>query len=289
MTGLVAEMVEAAPAPWLASVVSGYSRHRFRGFSPGMHLGLPSPNLTVVVSLDGPLQVAAPGSHGLTSFTALVAGVQTGPVGVIHGGSQHVVSFEVAPTGARSVFGVPARALAGDVVHLDEVLGPQVSEVAEHIAASDDPSQWGGVLDRVFSRRDTRDLATEDVTGHAWRRIVDSGGRLRIGDLAEETGYSRRHLSGRFVDEYGVTPKLAARIARFERSRDLLRAAERARRVAGGRRNAGLAEIAVRSGYYDQAHLAREWNELAGCPPTTWLATEVLPFVQDTTTATTSR
>jgi AraC-like DNA-binding protein len=285
----MAEMVEVAPAPWLASVVSGYSRHRFRGFSPGMHLGLPSPWLTVVVSLDGPLQVAVPGGHGLTSFTALVAGVQTGPVGLIHEGSQHVVSFEVAPTGARSVFGVPARMLAGDVVALDEVIAPQVSEVAERLAASDDPAQWGEVLDRVFSLRDTRDPATQDVTRHAWRRIVDSGGRLRIGDLAEETGYSRRHLSARFVDEYGVTPKLAARIARFERSRDMLRAAERAHRITGGGRCPGLAENAVRSGYYDQAHLAREWNELAGCPPTTWLATEVLPFVQDTTRATTQR
>ena len=289
MAGPVAEMVEVAPAPWLASVVSGYRRHRFRGFSPGVHLGLPSPCLTVVVSLDGPLQVAAPGVHGPTSFAALVAGVQTGPVGIVHDGSQHVVSFEVAPTGARSVFGVPARVLAGEVVALDGVIGPQASEIAERIAASDDPSRWGEVLDRIFSPSDTRDPATQDATRHAWRRIVASGGRLAIGDLAEETGYSRRHLSARFVDEYGITPKLAARIARFERSRNLLRTTETARRITGKGRYPGLAEIAARSGYYDQAHLAREWNQLAGCPPTTWLATEVLPFVQDTTKATTQR
>jgi hypothetical protein len=34
-------------------------------------------------------------------------------------------------------------------------------------------------------------------------------------------------------------------------------------------------------GFYDQAHLAREWNDLVGRPPTAWLAAEELPFVQD--------
>lgn len=35
------------------------------------------------------------------------------------------------------------------------------------------------------------------------------------------------------------------------------------------------------SGFYDQAHLTREWNDLVGRTPTAWLAAEELPFVQD--------
>jgi AraC-like DNA-binding protein len=38
--------------------------------------------------------------------------------------------------------------------------------------------------------------------------------------------------------------------------------------------------VAAVCGFYDQAHLNREWRELAGCSPTTWLAEE-LPSVQD--------
>jgi AraC-like DNA-binding protein len=58
---------------------------------------------------------------------------------------------------------------------------------------------------------------------------------------------------------------------RFEVARELLRPPD----------HPPLAEVAVRCGYYDQAHFTREWRDLAGCSPTAWLAEE-LPSVQDT-------
>jgi len=69
-----------------------------------------------------------------------------------------------------------------------------------------------------------------------------------------------------------MSPKAAAMVLRFERSRRLL---ERSARP-------GLAEVAAACGYDDQAHLSRDWRALAGCTPTAWMAAE-LPSVQDTT------
>ena len=84
-----------------------------------------------------------------------------------------------------------------------------------------------------------------------------TGGTLTVGALAAEVGWSRRHLGERFRAEIGLTPKAAGRVLRFER----------ARRLLGRARRPGLAEVAALSGYYDQAHLNREWRELAGCSP----------------------
>jgi AraC-like DNA-binding protein len=45
-----------------------------------------------------------------------------------------------------------------------------------------------------------------------------------------------------------------------------------------------LADVAAVCGYYDQPHLNRDFVELAGCPPSEWIATEI-PSVQDDTAA----
>jgi AraC-like DNA-binding protein len=61
----------------------------------------------------------------------------------------------------------------------------------------------------------------------------------------------------------------AARVFRFERA---------CRLIADHRLS--LAHVAITCGYYDQAHLTREWCDLAGCSPKAWITRE-LPFLQD--------
>lgn len=52
------------------------------------------------------------------------------------------------------------------------------------------------------------------------------------------------------------------RVTRFDRTRRRMRPWS------------ALASAAAEGGYYDQAHLAREFRGLAGCSPSEWLATE---------------
>nr|WP_269205257.1 helix-turn-helix domain-containing protein [Motilibacter aurantiacus] len=96
-------------------------------------------------------------------------------------------------------------------------------------------------------------------------------GRVRIEDVAREAGWSRRHLEARFRLEIGLSPKQAAGVARFDRARRALQAAPRT----------PLAALAARHGYYDQAHLTREFTRLAGVPPRRWLRDEGHASVQD--------
>ena len=128
------------------------------------------------------------------------------------------------------------------------------------------------------------DAASPEVSW-AWRHLLREGGALRMSELAAGTGWSGRHLTSRFRAEIGLTPKAAARVIRFDRTRKLLvrrltgnAAAGNAAagNAAAGYRLAGfrLADLAADCGYFDQAHLAREFRALAGCPPSQWLAEE---------------
>jgi transcriptional regulator GlxA family with amidase domain len=70
----------------------------------------------------------------------------------------------------------------------------------------------------------------------------------------------------KFVAEYGVTPKDVVRLSRFHRSHRMLK----------GAAGATLADVSAVCGYYDQAHMARDWRDLAGVAQSRWR--EIDPF-----------
>ena len=157
----------------------------------------------------------------------------------------------------------------------DAVLGVACTELrARAVAAAGWPERFA-ILDEILLRLMTHVRPGPGVApevGWAWRELLASGGTLRITDLAAGTGWSGRHLTSRFRTEIGLTPKAAARVIRFDRARHLLTRQAATAAADGGYR---LADLAVACGYFDQAHLAREFRSLAGCPPSQWLTEEV--------------
>lgn len=84
-------------------------------------------------------------------------------------------------------------------------------------------------------------------------------GTLRIGALAAEIGWSRKHLLQRFRAEMGLGPKALARMLRFHQACRLAQ-----------QPGSEWAQVAAAGGYADQAHLAREFIDLAGESPQAW-------------------
>jgi AraC-like DNA-binding protein len=267
----VVEWQVVRPAAPLRRYVRRYVGYGLEGFAPGTHLGLPSRHLTVVLSLGDPTRITEmpdprqpPGA-----YQVLASGLTTRRAVLAHDGRQHGVQLEMTPAGARALLGLPAGELGASVVGLDVLLGAVATEVAERLAAC---PGWGTrfeVLDDVLLRSLGRLPPTSAELDRAWTVLVESGGEVRVGDLARDVGWSRRHLGSRFLREYGLTPKEAARVVRFERSRWMLTGPGRPR----------LGDVAATCGFYDQAHLCREWADLAGCSPTGWLAGEEFPSV----------
>ncbi|MFJ2581601.1 helix-turn-helix domain-containing protein [Kitasatospora aureofaciens] len=265
--GVVDEAVRARPAPELRPYVAWYSGYRQRGIAPAVHRGLPSPYLTFILTLDEPLEIAGhpdpaqpPGT-----YATLLGGLHTAPALITHDGRQSGVQIAVHPLAARALFGLPAVELAGIDVPAEEVLGRLGPRLREQLQAAADWSERFALLDAALLRAARPSGQVPPEVGRAWQALRRSGGRLPVAALARETGWSARHLQERFRRETGLTPKAAARVIRFDRARHLLTASARPPR---------LAELAARCGYFDQAHLAREFRALAGSAPSAWLAAE---------------
>lgn len=71
-------------------------------------------------------------------------------------------------------------------------------------------------LDRtVIARRCETGPSVAPEAARVWDRIVVSRGRVRIGELALQVGWSRKHLWSRFRSQIGLSPKRAAELVRF--------------------------------------------------------------------------
>jgi AraC-like DNA-binding protein len=270
------EFAAQRPGPAVAPLVERYVGYRMLGFPAGVHRGLPSRHLTFIVSIGPPVDVVAQcdGSQSPQQYRCVVGGLQASPALIAHDGYQEGVALELTPLGARALLGVPAGALWSTSAELDDVVRRSLgTELWERLQATTTWPQRFAVCDQVLSRLVRHDVdEPPPELQQAWRMLVASDGLVPIADIAEEVGWSRQHLGRRFRDELGLSPKLAGRVVRFERARQMLQATPPF---------VTIAQVAATCGYYDQAHLTRDFVELAGCPPGRWLAEEELPSFQD--------
>jgi AraC-like DNA-binding protein len=100
--------------------------------------------------------------------------------------------------------------------------------------------------------------APDPVMVEAVRALL-SRSPLAIDRLARHLGFSRQYLARRFRDAVGIGPKVLARIARLHRALGVLQPTSR--------RPSTLAEAALQAGYFDEAHMDRDFRELAGVTP----------------------
>ncbi|SNS35669.1 AraC-type DNA-binding protein [Geodermatophilus pulveris] len=256
------------PAPLRPFVAAAYG-YRVPANPAGVHRGLPSRHLTLVVELAGPLRVDGPGPA--VAAHAVVGGLHTRPALIDATRPQDGLQYALTPSAAGALLGVPAAELAGRTVDLADLLGRDADRLVEDLtAAAGWPQRFARLDAALLDRLPARPVPVPPEVREAWRLVHRSAGRCRVEDVAAHVGWSRRHLAERFRLATGLTPKQAARVARFEA----------ARRLLTGPGRPPLAEVAARCGYADQPHLAREWKALAGCSVGTWLREE-LPFVHD--------
>jgi AraC-like DNA-binding protein len=251
-------LVRGIPHPGLRSVVSDYADFSQRTDGPLETAEAATAGLVLIVDLDRGWSVEG------EPFGSFLGGVYLRPVRVRHEGSAAGVQVNLEPLALRRLTGIPAGELWERTVGLDDLFGPGAALLAERLYELPDAQARFAALDHELAKRFAAAAAhpRPDVE-RAWQLLRASGGRMPIEELARQLGCSRRHLARRFAEDVGASPKQAARLIRFERAR---------RRVRLG---APLARIAFDCGFADQAHMAREFREFAGAPPS------AVPFVQD--------
>jgi AraC-like DNA-binding protein len=257
-------MVERDPHSRLRAHVRRYVGYAERWRSPLRRREMPSGDIVLVISFGPAISVTDPAAEegSLARHTSFVAGLHDGFAVTEHGGDQHGLQVDLTPLGAFQFFGLPMSAVAHRVTPFEDVFGSGATLLAEQLYEAQSWEERFSLLDATIARRLAERLPASPDVAWAWRRLTETDGRVAIGMLTDELGCSRRHLTARFREQVGISPKTFARILRFDR------AVRRLRRDGEER----LVEIAYDCGYYDQAHFNRDFRRFAGSTPTEFLA-----------------
>jgi AraC-like DNA-binding protein len=174
--------------------------------------------------------------------------------------------------GLAAFTSVPVDELTDRVVRVEDLLGAGAMNVAARLAEASEAVRIG-VLESLLIERlreQRRRTASVDVTGLA-ASIEQRAGHVTLEQLAHEAGISRQHLTRLFRERVGVTPKLYARLARFQSSLA----------YAGSSEPAASAHAALAVGYADQSHWIAEFKAFSGLTPHRFAARRWFhPFVE---------
>ena len=191
-----------------------------------------------------------------------LVGQMTGPILISPTGSVSLLGIRFHPGGTRPFFRISMYEVTDQVVELGGLscdLEKQLLEVSVDLPSMIEKIE---AVKTILTCHVLRCKHDSWITGLA-AKIVESGGVVSVDELAGNAGISSRQLERRFLREIGVGPKLLSRILRFQQ---VFRAVERS--------DTAWANVALECGYYDQAHLIRDFNQFSQQTPAVLFAAQ---------------
>ena len=215
---------------------------------------VPDGRLEFVLHLADPFARVDTSGRASTQGSVLVSGQLTTPIRLVAQGRTDIVGIRFRTAAASAILRAPLTELTDHVVDLADLSRPISEALYAAAAAHDDPVARADALSDTlmkFVHHRVDPLATAAV--HA----LDAAVTPRIDAIAHEFGVSTRTLERRLTGHAGLAPSMLRRVIRFRRTFGML-----------DRASPGTwAKVAIGAGFFDQAHLIRDFRQFAGAAP----------------------
>lgn len=254
--GIIPRMryAERKPSSPLSSFVECFWTLESEAPSPQPERILPDGCVELILNFGAPFS-QHDNDHLKLQPRSFLVGQMTGPILISATGPVQLLGIRFHPGGTLPFLRLPLHEITDQVVDLGGLSGKlerELLSVTSHSPLLTDK------VNAVEAFLTNQLLNTKD---NSWlmmlaARIVDSGGLVAVDRLASDAGISSRQLERRFLREVGLGPKMLGRIIRFQQ---VFRAVDQS--------NSAWAEVAIECGYYDQAHLIRDFNQFARQTP----------------------
>jgi len=173
-----------------------------------------------------------------------------------------VVKVVFQPGGLYHLLGgMPLAALTDATLDAESVLGSEISTLTQHLMNTAQYAEMIRVVDTyLFRRFRRRALRLEPIDKVSYLLQAQSQA-YSLEYLAQQACLSYRQFERKFRDRMGVSPKLFARLVRFNKAQALKEKSP----------TYDWLTVALACGYADYQHLAKDFKQFAGVTPATFL------------------
>jgi AraC-like DNA-binding protein len=253
---------QVAPSAAVGEYVEFYWMLEDRSPASAIQRIIPDGRSGLMVNFGHPFQSYTSGVWN-SQPECFFVGQITGPLLLRPSGPAAMLGIQFRPHGAARLLRLPMCELTDSAVALED-LSRSLFRSLERVRHLPSLTHALAALDPILGKFAQHDRTEDNLVAHAARDIERSGGLISVRDMADRVGWSTRQLQRRFKDVVGISPKLFARMQRLQRVPRVI-----------DRPNSDWVDAAVHCGYYDQAHLIRDFREFSGKTPTALLDQEV--------------
>lgn len=242
-------------APLDRFIEAVWTSQRSAGLAHAREWGLPTGCADLVIPLDGQRLWRFDGADdtlGRSFAGGVLQGAQDRTALRDTSRASLVVGVQFKPAGLAAFWRESAQAFAGLTLALDDVWPRFADALRERIGAGATPEQRVRQLEQTLLQRLRADVAPDPMAGWATHQLAIG---TAVGDVQRASGFAAATFIARYRAACGLAPKRHATVMRFQA---LLRAAAS---------QPSWAALAADAGYADQAHMSRQFTELAGMTP----------------------
>lgn len=171
------------------------------------------------------------------------------------------IGIQFKPGGAFPFFRMPASELQEQSISLDDIFGAEARHIRDRLLETSSPEQKFQLLECWLLDRLAKPLQRHRAVEFALQRLLQNPAQS-VSALSDRIGISQRRFIQIFSSEVGLTPKLFARVRRFQSSIQEL----------GIDTEVEWTDLALRCGYYDQAHFNHDFQGFCGLTPRSYVA-----------------
>jgi len=185
------------------------------------------------------------------------SGFRTEPISIPSGKESEMIIVQFRKGKASTFICEPMYAVTNYVVDAELVLKNEILDLRERLKDAVSIDEKFQILENNFLRHYRSSLEENPFVDYVIKRIITKPNKISLKEVADNAGYSQKHIIKIFKENVGIAPKEFLKIIRFQKAIEEI---EQHKEV-------NWASLAFDCGFYDQSHFIANFKTFSGFTP----------------------